>query len=142
MGFLRSLSKGIGLRAICQSIVWRFSGVPATRQELIKFLIYPSEIHQYYFRLSLPDVTNNLCFRLDKFQISENLLLEQQTTHRLHIQLSVVGSYEFDNKISALIAPTTIDITELFQNLLDSEKTCIHGEFRLLTSPKIFFQCR
>ena len=112
MGLLRSLSKGIGLRAICQAIVWRFSGVPATRQELINFLIHPSEIHEYYFRLTRSDVTNNLCFRIDRFQTSENLLLEQQITHRLQIKVSV-----------------TIDITELFQNLLDSENTGIYGEF-------------
>ena len=122
MGLLRSLSKAIGLRAICQAIVWRFSGVPATRQELINFLIHPSEIHEYYFRLTRSDVTNNLCFRIDKFQISENLLLEQQITHRLEIKVSV-----------------TIDITELFQNLLDSENTGIYSEFQLLTYPKIFF---
>ena len=139
MGLLRSLSKGIGLRAICQAIVWRFSGVPATRQELINFLIHPSEIHEYYFRLSRSDVTNNLCFRLDIFQISENLLLEQQTTHRLQIKLSVVGTYEFDVKVSDIIAPTTIDLTELFQSLPDSRNISIHSEFRLLTSPKIFF---
>jgi hypothetical protein len=131
MGLLRSLSKGIGLRAICQAIVWRFSGVPATRQELINFLIHPSEIHEYYFRLSRSHITNNLCFRLDIFQISENLLLEQQTTHRLQIKLSVVGTYEFDVKVSDIIAPTTIDLTELFQSLHETFRFMVNFDYLL-----------